>query len=165
MLVTAAARFRKDPTSWTQQQGKADAISGRTITRQNLKRDYSIRSELRCRSALPFQVSPSQPTQSRRGRLRYGQFVLATRYWSDGWKRFQRRPDHTPASKLLVPPLTGGLLSNISPRLLRVSLPKESTKVLIAIPEAQSATNHEKDLVQKTLESPGRRRFGSCVCY
>ena len=38
VVVTTAARLWKDPTSWTQQQGKADAISGRTIRLQNLKR-------------------------------------------------------------------------------------------------------------------------------
>src|SRR5258708_7015072 len=70
VVVATAARFRKDPISWTQQQGKADTISGRTITFRNLKRDWLIRSVLQCHSALPFQVSPSRPTQLRGGHSR-----------------------------------------------------------------------------------------------
>jgi len=29
--LSAAARFRKDPTTWTEQRGKEGAVSGRTI--------------------------------------------------------------------------------------------------------------------------------------
>src|SRR5882672_5153803 len=62
-IKQTAARFRKDPNSWTQQQGKAGAISGQTIEFQSSKLDQLTHSALRRRWVSPFPDVLSRPTQ------------------------------------------------------------------------------------------------------